>query len=186
MKRLAIFALSAMLLVACDKKPGDNAAETTSEALEPETTVEPETTAEVEPEPEPEPELTPEQIEAREKPFGTFVEGADLVKVGRSHFEPGSEPGASRSGVTKDPDVIASLVAAVGKETMTDDVPSRCKPTHYIAFFKGEDKLRSFKFWCEESDDVAALYIEDRQFTSVDPKTAGKMINGILDGTYAE
>jgi hypothetical protein len=182
MRHIFILFICAGLLAACDKRPGDNKQRATTAAIEPETTQEPqpETT------PAPEPKLTDAEKEAREKTFGTFVEGADLVKVGRTHFEAGSKAGASKSGVTQDPDVIASLVAAIGPGTMTDDVPSRCQPTHYISFFKGEDKLKAFKIWCENSDALSAVYIEDRQYTPIDPKTAGKMVNGILDGTYAE
>lgn len=174
-----LFILLVVSLAACDKKEPE-AVETTEAAVE-----EPETTAEAAPEPVVE-ELTPEQIEAREKPFGYFVEGADSVKVGRSHFTNDDE-GTPRAGATADPDVIASLVAAFGSDSMSVDADSpRCRPTHYIAFFKGQDKLRSFKLWCEKSEDVGQLYLEDRQFVAADPKTAGKMINGILNGEYAE
>lgn len=170
-------------LSACDKKPADkssaNANEPAVETEVPGAAAEPD----AEPEPEPEPELTEAQIAARETPFGDFVDGADLVKVGRSHFETGS---TKESGVTKDADVIASLIASIGVEKMSEPPKSDCQPKYYVVFFKGEDKLKSFKLWCDKGDSVPALYLEDRQFTPTDVKTAGKMIKGILDGTYAE
>lgn len=169
---------AALSMIACDKKEEAEPVETNEAAV-----AESETTAEPEPEPEPEPVLTDEQKEVRETPFGKYVEGADLVKVGVSHFESGT---VNKTGVTRDPKVIASLIAAVGPDTMSEDPKSECVPKYYAVFFKGEDKLKSFKLWCDKDDSVPALYLADQQYTPADVKTAGKMINGILDGTYAE
>lgn len=184
MKRVIALLATAAIFVACDKKPAEPEAETTKAAVEAETTAE--TTPE--PEPAPEPELTDAEKEAREKAFGAFIEGADYIKVGQSHFKArtGDEDGPTKPGETKDPEVIATLIAAMDAETMSQDPASECRPTHYVVFFKEGQKLRSFKFWCEESEEVPGLYLEDRIFKAKDAKTAGKMLRGVLDGTYSE
>jgi hypothetical protein len=127
-------------------------------------------------------------LDAPAPTFGASVKGTDRIVLARRQVilsPTGDNPEPNSVTLTGGSD-ISEILDAIGPEQGTGErLPRmRCPANHEIEFFRGDESLAFFTFWCGPGAAVGSLY--GKFDVSVKkPKTLGRLVNAHL-GTSAD